>query len=181
MKTRNGFVSNSSTTSFFCFGIPIENEEEMMNKLLGKIVEKKIPACAHEFNREKAKFSPECGAKAWIIEDTEHKIYEIEEPLKKMGLSLISGVSDGEYYIGFKLNNDSAKKASPIKKIRKLAESVEFFKKEFNAIPDFYCGAGFEESIEYIKHNWFTSEATKDINEKIIEVSKENDIEACTS
>lgn len=35
MKSRQGFVSNSSTTSFSVFGVIIPNEEEFLNNLLG--------------------------------------------------------------------------------------------------------------------------------------------------
>jgi len=86
MKIRNGFVSNSSTSSFICnlcgeeysgwdaspfdrdyecYVCPNEHImcEEHIKEDLEPILEK---GCEHEFNREAANFCPECGEEAWV-------------------------------------------------------------------------------------------------------------------
>ena len=65
MKTRSGFVSNSSSSSFCIFGIETVYKQVLEILQLGP---QKIAGCKHEFNREEANFCPECGKKAWIIE-----------------------------------------------------------------------------------------------------------------
>ena len=76
MKVRSGFVSNSSSTSFAIYGIYVQDEEALMNKLLGEPKETKTEGCKHRFDREKFKFCSECGAKAWDIEVEERNSYD---------------------------------------------------------------------------------------------------------
>jgi hypothetical protein len=91
MKTRNGFVSNSSTSSFICnvcgeeFSgydaspsefdcCTCENEHIMCNDHFKdvKIEPVTIEGCEHTYDRTKAKFCPECGKEAWKDEDEDY-------------------------------------------------------------------------------------------------------------
>jgi hypothetical protein len=89
MKIRNGFVSNSSSSSFTCdvcgksyegwdaspldssFDCHVcENEHIMCDEHLKadpQVV--MVKGCDHEFDREAIKFCPECGEAAWVESD----------------------------------------------------------------------------------------------------------------
>ena len=90
MKIRNGFVSNSSSSSFVCDlcgevyegwdaspsdpsyeCTECENGHVMCNEHLkdAKIEVRKTEACEHNFDRDKIKFCPECGTQAWDEEE----------------------------------------------------------------------------------------------------------------
>jgi len=90
MKIRNGFVSNSSTSSFVCdicgesyegwdayptdpsYGCSVcPNEHIMCNEHLKdiEIEPDMIKGCDHEFDREKVKFCSECGTEAWVEDE----------------------------------------------------------------------------------------------------------------
>jgi hypothetical protein len=94
MKIRNGFVSNSSTSSFVCDVCgeeytgwdagpcadydctQCENEHAMCLSHLEDMGKVKIPddkGCEHEFDREKNKFCAECGVEAWIEAEMENE------------------------------------------------------------------------------------------------------------
>jgi len=108
MKTRQGFVSNSSSTSFSVFGIMLKGDEtdSLLDRVLGPVKTTKDPGCSCDINRDEVKFCPVCGKPAWI-ETTEERDdpceyeTEIEE---KLGLEVISwngGENCGEgTYIG---------------------------------------------------------------------------------
>lgn len=73
MKIRNGFVSNSSTSSFSVFGVFIRDEENFLNTLLGPKKATKTPGCNHEIDREAVKFCPVCGNDAWVVDEENRK------------------------------------------------------------------------------------------------------------
>lgn len=146
MKIRNGFVSNSSTSSFCVFGIYIKDSDKFLNTILGEPKTTKTPGCKHEMDREKVKFCPDCGAKAWNIEVEERdgiEEYE-EEILKKTGLEVILWPGDEGYeegtYLGKSLESwDKGLTAS--RKLEILQETREKIAKLFpKEEPDFYSG-----------------------------------------
>jgi len=70
VKIRNGFVSNSSTTSFSIFGVILKDKNlktirSFLEKNINIGIEKKIKGCKHEYDKE-SKFCPECGKPALI-------------------------------------------------------------------------------------------------------------------
>jgi len=90
MKIRNGFVSNSSTSSFVCDicgevyegwdAYPTDpdydcsicpNEHIMCNSHLEglEIEPDMVKGCDHDFDRDKCKFCPECGKEAWVEDE----------------------------------------------------------------------------------------------------------------
>jgi len=96
MKTRCGFVSNSSTSSFTCdicgeeysgwdaspgpdYGcVSCENEHGFCESHLEdyKAEMSKIPLCEHEFDRDTCEFCPECGEPRWD-DLSEYSSYEL--------------------------------------------------------------------------------------------------------
>ena len=119
MKIRNGFVSNSSSSSFCIYGAVLDGRPEMnveffskikkefpkqyddgLNKLIDTytknindwnkdripilealksvdnpevFADKKTNGCEHSFDRNSAKFCPECGKQAFIVKENELK------------------------------------------------------------------------------------------------------------
>ena len=89
MKIRNGFVSNSSSSSFTCsicgavyegwdasphdssFDCSVcENEHILCNEHLKEDPQPAMnKGCDHEFDRDTVKFCPECGKEAWVEDD----------------------------------------------------------------------------------------------------------------
>jgi len=103
MKIRNGFVSNSSTSSFTCdicgevytgwdaspsesvYGCSIcVNDHTMCNSHIDTSSfdtdDDMVNGCEHEFNREEYKYCPECGEPA-MIENDESGISEKNCPI----------------------------------------------------------------------------------------------------
>lgn len=77
MKIRQGFVSNSSSSSFCVFGVMLEDPSEIL-EAFPQDPENPEPGCKHSFDRENMKFCPECGAEAWL-EPEEDDPYEVAE------------------------------------------------------------------------------------------------------
>jgi hypothetical protein len=82
MKIRSGFVSNSSTSSFCVFGAVVT--QSFLETLLKN--PDKEDGCEHKFNRDKAKFCPECGCKSWF--EPENCEEDYSEACEKLGLKL---------------------------------------------------------------------------------------------
>ena len=98
MKIRNGFVSNSSTSSFVCdicgeefTGMDASprdfdcstcpNEHTMCNEHIKKDVEHPMMnGCEHEFDRKTIKFCPECGEDAFV-EDEDYDLSVLACPI----------------------------------------------------------------------------------------------------
>jgi len=151
MKIRNGFVSNSSSTSFSIFGVYLKDSEALMNNLLGDRKSTRTPNCEHEFDREKAKFCPECGKPAGNIcmekrdAETVLKGYFNKEKIK---LDVIRWGGCGEIcrggiYIGKDLRNKDFN-ASP-QRLDILKEVESLLKKWFKTEDiSFYSDGGYE-------------------------------------
>ena len=84
MKIRQGFVSNSSTSSFCIFGVGFETVEDVVRAL--GLAPQKINGCDHEFDRTAAKFCPECGEPALVEEDEYDLANRVEETCALHGL-----------------------------------------------------------------------------------------------
>lgn len=82
MKTRNGFVSNSSSSSFICLGVNIESWETLYNKL----------------GIDLPYYDKDEGIS--FYEDIEdHR--EFNKALKKLGLDIVYDGSDDIAYLGY--------------------------------------------------------------------------------
>lgn len=121
MKTRNGFVSNSSSTSFCVYGVYVDGGTKLLDQLAGKFVPKKKEGCEHKFNRDSFKFCPECGSQAWHVETDNRDIsYLLECKLQEMGFDVVHWVggenSNEGMYFGKDLKSDGAVSLDVLKK-----------------------------------------------------------------
>ena len=148
MKIRNGFVSNSSSSSFCVFGVNI-GDEGKVKKFLKNVVQINVEdqreqGCEHDFNRDKNKFCPECGNTAWE-EDEYFDVSEYEDEIKKkIGLDLIPDCYEGDnaFYLGVDVEMLSGGKGSAEDKIKKLSDAIEIIRNFFpKAKPDFHYGS----------------------------------------
>jgi hypothetical protein len=142
MKTRNGFVSNSSTSSFFVFGVEAPEIDVLSKMLFGEKPKKEEPkpepGCVHKFDRKKMKFCPECGKPAWIMPEIEEDESEYEDydelssdVERKWGVELVycSDGYDGEWYLGanMKSNPPLDKLVAIDKKLKELFKGETAF------------------------------------------------------
>ena len=126
MKIRNGFVSNSSTTSFCIYGIELDIDEEVIKALGIEITP--IEGCSHKFDRTTMEYCPQCGEPSY--EDFEVREFEdvIVEHFEKMGLDCEywnGGCNVGEgWFIGKNLEdlklNKSKDKLGVLKKVEDI-------------------------------------------------------------
>lgn len=162
MKLRQGFVSNSSTSSFICFGIPLDTAEklEVFKKLIGYVNKGTIkkPNCKHEFTRDTFKFCPECGKEAWeVIDQDEDFVYNIDnlfecskerKKLNKIGFEIISGwlddMEEDVYFLGINLEDTTENGKKTLEKINKVNDKImELFPEKIQD-QNFYSGTKYE-------------------------------------
>lgn len=144
MKVRSGFVSNSSTTSFSVFGVPMKYTALAKKFKIEQPPKEKFANCVHKFDRDAMKFCPECGAESWDVdEDFSWGDYDFsDEPiLKDLGLDVVDDLNggDGGCYVG--RNIDEIK---PSKKSVDVLKDLQNVAKVLNEIlgkdPKFYGG-----------------------------------------
>ena len=146
MKIRQGFVSNSSSTSFCIYGIEISESD--MAKLVKQPTESKKDGCEHKFKRTTVKFCPECGKPAYIIIKPE---FDVETALftwcEKNGLYLVDwrggeSIAEGNF-IGINLNDEDFNKKND--KLEILKEVEQKLNKLFpNRNVTFMSDSGFD-------------------------------------
>lgn len=143
MKIRNGFVSNSSSSSFCIFGVALTESE--YKKLIKESVEalkaeeaKKpkpapIPCCKHKFDRENFKFCGICGKPNYepipeeedFDDEDSYDIIELIDDcdfVKKNKLDSIDTGCDGEndICIGLDIGGSNLKGDELIKEITRV-------------------------------------------------------------
>ena len=142
MKVRSGFVSNSSTSSFAIFGIPI-NVAAMYKKIFNEDPINRQNGCSHQYDRENTeiKFCPSCGKPKTI----ECKIcdYDMGDSIEghfseqKLSVSRASSDPDCEpdmYILGKNLNKSTS--------VQDIVDAEKLLKEILpNDKPTFYCGS----------------------------------------
>ena len=113
MKIRQGFVSNSSSTSFCLYGIVAQSREfaKVLLKPHVPVPPKKTPACEHQFNRDAQgiKFCPTCGKETWKIKvvDTYDEYEEVLGAIEELGLETETSSGNGDIYAGALIFSES--------------------------------------------------------------------------
>lgn len=142
MKIRNGFVSNSSSSSFCIFGVNLTTKEyealaqkeiNAMKADAEKNKPKPIPACGHKFDRAVIPYCSLCGKPSYeVSEDDEdyedYEDYDIAEMIsesefaKKNKLDVVNTGSDGDLdiCIGFDLSSSTLKGAALIAELTRV-------------------------------------------------------------
>lgn len=141
MKTRVGFVSNSSSTSFCIFGTLID-EELLAEKLMDfKPGVSKIPNCHHKIDREKVKYCPECGKASYKEVKIETPSDEdLEDACSSIGLDLYridEGCEDEGLYVGINIKE----RGSDDKILEKLKDAETFIDNKFGYKCRFFSGS----------------------------------------
>ena len=108
MKIRNGFVSNSSSSSFCILGYVID---ESINNKASQLTTKKVDVkyfkceeCGYEPERDEVKFCEKCGGK--VVEANREETLSISDKYSmydKLGLSYYGETENGEV-CGFDIN-----------------------------------------------------------------------------
>jgi len=152
MKTRQGFVSNSSSTSFSVFGIHASSKEidSLLDSVLGPVKTTRDPGCECNINRDESKFCPECGKQTWITttEERDDLCEYAREIETKLGLEVITwnggeNCSEGTY-IGKSLER-WPKEISTIEKLKILTTTNDKLIKLFpDKQADFYNDGGYD-------------------------------------
>ena len=141
MKTRHGFVSNSSATSFCIYGVEVEAGEVVAlihKQKENNDKEKEVTyACDHEFNRKSYKFCPECGAssKPIEIEDDDCGYEDVEEYFAELDMDVRQDCEGEYWYIGC----DVTRNFSAKEKVNMVADFNKKLAKIFpNIDPEFH-------------------------------------------
>ena len=143
MKIRNGFVSNSSSSSFCIFGVSLtENEYKKLIKdaveALKLETESKpkpapIPSCKHKFDRETLKFCGVCGKTAYepVVEEDDYddeNSYDVQELIddcdyvkkNKLDVMNIGGDGENDICMGLNIGDSELKGDELIKEITRV-------------------------------------------------------------
>ena len=117
----------SSSTSFGIYGVYVEDTKKLLDRLSKPFEPTKTEGCEHKFNRNKAKFCPECGAKSWEIQEDDRDCNdELEELLDAKGLDVImwgGGESCSEgMYVGKNLDGNTVNESKDPLNVLKEAE-----------------------------------------------------------
>jgi len=155
MKIRNGFVSNSSSSSFVIYGARISEykAQALVKAILNKDVlveirteEEKINGCIHIFDRDDCDFCPKCGAKKWKVfkESTVVKtdFRDFSNAFeKKTGVKIIGSLEnqnweadtkDYHYYLGEWILSDTGESDVTLEQLLKIRENVKKIDEKLN-------------------------------------------------
>ena len=147
MKIRNGFVSNSSTSSFSLYGVQIPDNKDLYEMVFKKKPYNfvKIEGCSHKIDRDQFKFCPECGLATWKTkkryEDNDPQL-TLEEYFEKLDLRYFSyDTDDGpSEFVGINLKGNGGKREAN-KNPQRLVEIQQKLKEIFPKLEcDFYSG-----------------------------------------
>jgi hypothetical protein len=143
MKIRTRFVSNSSTSSFSIFGVET-SWEEMSRVLCPEFVpieDKMVPACKHDFDREKCKFCPECGTEAFAKKYGQKTVEweDIDRATRELGFVFYTEC-DYDSVIGVELKGKGGKREALKTRLAELEKAGEKLKELFGKEADFLSG-----------------------------------------
>ncbi len=139
MKTRNGFVSNSSSSSFVIVGFSLPSKFNYVKELLNDIkpLKKKIRGCKH--SETKNNFCPKCGIRTWTetFIDQHYKIEKkISEELNIQNFRLDSSIVENELVIGIELIESRGTRSNEFN-ISKISEELNKIREFFNVTKEY--------------------------------------------
>jgi len=123
MKIRNGFVSNSSSSSFCILGVYFDNAKSVFEALS---IEAKIeaePSCSCDIDRESlrsdgCKFCPKCGSLLFAEPDEWDFRERLDSELSKLDIGYLS--SENWLFVGCDIGSENGSNVEPtIEKMQK--------------------------------------------------------------